>query len=123
MSAISVLDVQLRAPSREVVKPRLRPAPIVLPAPRVRVKTRVRTNVLPIVASRVLSFAMIVGFAYGASTMAGQVALERARQDGISAVARARAAVKAETSLQSRLSVLQNSDQIDSWANTHGFKG
>jgi hypothetical protein len=66
---------------------------------------------------------MIVGFAYGASTMAGQVALERARQDGISAVARARAAVKAETSLQSRLSVLQNSDQIDSWANTHGFKG
>jgi ABC-type branched-subunit amino acid transport system permease subunit len=129
MSAIPVLDLQLRSPIRERPLRDLRrlPRPIEAPVPQTRTLERTHTRVvtrpgiLTIALAQCAAFATIAGSVYGVAGLAGQVALEHARQDGIHAVARAEVARKMELQLRARLEQLESPDQIQTWALGHGF--
>ena len=124
MSAIPVLDVQLRSPARDLrPRPIFRPAPIYTPFPQVETKTRVRTepSVVSRAGLRVLGFAGIAAVTYLVSALAGEVTLERVRQEGFAASGQAANANKMEARLRTRLDELKSPDAIQAWADTHNF--
>lgn len=133
MSAIPALDVNLRpAPRtttlhrpttiREIapVKPRRETVRVVSD-----VKTGVRVRIVPSVAERVATRTLILGciaaISYVASSLTGQVMLEKARHEEIRALVRAESARKMETALRSRLDDILRPDRVEAWALGHGF--
>jgi hypothetical protein len=66
-------------------------------------------------------FLVISSATYLASSMAGQVMVEKARRDGIGAQRRASEAKRAEVSLRARINELTGFSNLDSWAVAHGL--
>jgi hypothetical protein len=64
---------------------------------------------------------IIVGLTYLVSSMTGQVMVEKARREGISASGRALEARKVEAELGKRLDMLTSFASVDEWAKTHNF--
>ena len=87
----------------------------------VRVVTRDRAETKVNWFAATLAF---VGLTYGffsAGSLAGSVLAEKARRDGISAIARAKTARAEESILSQRLDELKSLKSIDTWAAQNGF--
>jgi hypothetical protein len=67
------------------------------------------------------AFSMIVLLVFGASNLAGNVMVERARRDGIGARQRLRAAVAAQSILAREIEALSNEEDLLAWAERNGF--
>jgi hypothetical protein len=93
------------------------------PGPSVRVRTapRAKAKSRLAISSKLITFAIIVGFTFMASSLAGQVLVEKARREGIRATERARDARKAEAVLRQQVDALQSLDNVEAWATAHGF--
>jgi hypothetical protein len=90
-------------------------------APRLRARVARRSKTQTALKSRALAFATIVASTYLVSSLFGQVMVEKARREGISAVARASDARKMEAVLTRRLDSLTSLTSVDQWAKTHNF--
>ena len=108
-------------------RPRVKSQPA--PKPRTRPTITIRTEVQERTAARPRSpwgariAACFTAFVvtYGASSLAGQVMVERARRMEITARERAREARKTEASLRARVDMLKSPGAIEEWATRHGF--
>lgn len=69
----------------------------------------------------VVRFALIAGVAYMASSLAGHVMVEGARNEGGRFADRAREARRTEAQLRSRINELTNLGTVETWAVSHGF--
>jgi hypothetical protein len=95
--------------------------------PQVRIRVDVQERRAPQrnAAAEWLARAFMCGAAfvltYAGSSLGGQVMVENARRQEISARERARDARKAEASLRARVDSLTNPAAVEAWAATHGF--
>lgn len=80
-----------------------------------------RSKSASLLASRMLVFSVVAFCTYLASSMAGQVMVEKARRDGIAAQRRATDAKRTEGGLRSRINELTGFTAMDTWALGHGF--
>src|SRR5258707_7821110 len=90
-------------------------------APRLRARVARRSKTQAAWKTRAVAFATIVATTYLVSSLFGQVMVEKARREGISAVARATEARKMEAVLTRRLDSLTGLTSVDQWAKTHNF--
>jgi hypothetical protein len=92
-------------------------------APRLRAATRFRKSTLTAtdVMARALAFSFIAGLSFLASSMGGQVMVEQARRDGISALGRSVEARRAESILRRKVESQASLSSIQSWAESNGF--
>ena len=67
------------------------------------------------------AFSLIVLLVFGASNLAGNVMVERARRDGISANQRLRAARAAQATLAREIEALSNEEDLLAWGKRNGF--
>ena len=97
--------------------------PIIVPRPKPQL--RVEQGVRPAVGSKVLARSALFGAltlsVFFASSLAGQVMVEKARRDGMHAVQRAKDAVKEESLLREQVQSMTRSSAVDTWAQEHGF--
>jgi hypothetical protein len=70
---------------------------------------------------RGLMFCFLTVSAYGVSSIAGQVAVERSRREESKALARTQTAMTMETSLRTQLNELTRPDTIEAWALQNHF--
>lgn len=94
---------------------------VVQSQPGLRVVSRTRSNVLELIAFRTLAFSFIAAVVFFASSLSGQVMVEKARRDGLRAVARTRAVRIAAVSAREEVASLLDSRQVDRWAAENGF--
>ena len=97
--------------------------PIIVPKPRpeLRVEQGVKPAVSTNVLSRCIAFGVLTLGVYFVSSLSGQVMVEKARREGMSAVTRAKDAVKEESTLRERVQALTRSSAVDTWAQENGF--
>lgn len=69
-----------------------------------------------------MAFVGIFTVTYAASSLLGQVKVEKARRMEIAARERAREARRTEASLRARVDSLTSAPSIEAWAKTHGFE-
>lgn len=67
------------------------------------------------------AFSLIVLLVFGASNLAGNVMVERARRDGINANQRLRAAIAAQATLAREIEALSNEEDLLAWGKRNGF--
>ncbi len=105
-----------------VAAPRVKIAPRV--DPRVRVIERQKRKANPWVTpiQQAIVFSVLTFAIASASSLAGNVMMERARRDGISAAKRTREAIASEAVLQRNVDRLSSVEAITDWTRTHGFK-
>lgn len=92
---------------------RRRPAHAVGQAKGIQVSERAK--------NKVTLFMIVAGVAYLVSSLSGQVMVEKARRDGISASRRAEDARKVVAELSKRLDALTSLGAVDEWARNHSF--
>ncbi len=98
------------------------PAPRSTPAARrARSRTRSKSRTSVNVAAYAFSFVVLTGGFYLASSLAGQVMVEKARREGIGARKRAYQANLAESSLRRSIDELTSFSSLEAWAAGHGF--
>jgi hypothetical protein len=68
-----------------------------------------------------MTFCVLAASTYLVSSMSGQVMVEKARRDGITAQRRATEAKRAEAGLRSRINELTGFSNLEAWALAHGF--
>lgn len=88
---------------------------------KARTQARARTNVWGSILGGAALFAVVAVATFLASSMAGQVMVEKARREGISAQRRASDARRAEAALRSRISELTGFTAMENWALSHGY--
>lgn len=100
-----------------------------VPAIRTRIETRPNLRVVsgsrqaPIVqAMRTMTaFLLVTLVAFGASSLAGHVMVEKTRRDGIRATQRLKAAVTSQLVLAKQIDALSNPAELERWARQSGF--
>lgn len=90
-------------------------------AVRPRPRSQAKTKTAAVALGRTMAFLVLASATYLTSSMAGQVMVEKARRDGISAQRRAAEAKRAEVSLRARINELTGFSNLDSWATAHGL--
>ncbi|HVT13437.1 MAG TPA: hypothetical protein VHE55_14315 [Fimbriimonadaceae bacterium] len=97
--------------------------PIIVTRPKPQL--RVEQGTAPSTASRVLSrsaaLASVTLAVFFASSLAGQVMVEKARRDGLHAVGRARDAAKEVALLRQSVQDMTQPSRVDEWAQENGF--
>ena len=110
--------------TRTVVTPRsVVPRPTSKPTIKVRARvvTRPVTRRKANVAARAATFVAILGLTYVSSTLAGYVALERARQTTRHGADRATYARQEAQKAREAIETLTNPTALRVWADAHGF--
>lgn len=93
-----------------------------VPLPRAVPSARRRTKAKgSVVMVNAIGLVVLAYFSFVASSLLGQVALEKARRAGIEARDRTRYARNQEAVLRARIENLQSLRAIDQWARLHGF--
>lgn len=92
------------------------------PRPNLRVEQGGRVSVATKVGARMMQFGMATLVFFMCSSMAGQVMVEKARREGLSAASRAKEATKAEALLRTQIQDMSSTSAIDQWALAHGFQ-
>ena len=111
----------------EIVVPKTRtvvaPRPVAKPTIKVRARvlTRPATRRKASVAGRAATFVAILGLTYVSSTLAGYVALERARQTSRHGADRAAYARQEAKKAREAIEALTNPTALRVWADAHGF--
>jgi hypothetical protein len=67
-------------------------------------------------------FVFVAVTAYGVSSIAGQVAVEKSRREELSARERTKSLILQETALKSNIVALTRPDKIDEWARANSFE-
>lgn len=93
-----------------------------VPRRKARAKAKRRLRVPEAISKRAVSFVAILGMTYLASSLSGQVMVEKARQDAIRASQKALDARKVEAELSKRLDQMTGFNAIGQWAETHNFR-
>lgn len=88
---------------------------------RKRVDTRRRAHARSMAIRRSLVFALVAGASFMASSLMGNVMLEKARQEGKQAMRRTAAAREYQSTLQRQVIRLHSSTSVQSWAAANGF--
>jgi hypothetical protein len=96
--------------------------PVVQSRPNLRVTTRSRSKVIGAVVARCAVFAVVALATSAASSLTGNVMVEKARRDGIHAAERSRDARAAEAVLRRKVNELTSIASIQEWAIAHGFE-
>ena len=68
-----------------------------------------------------MGFLGVTAVAFSAFSLAGQVMVEKARREGISATARAQSSARDIADLRAEVQDLSSSKSIDDWATANGF--
>ncbi|HTQ09619.1 MAG TPA: hypothetical protein VMI31_06065 [Fimbriimonadaceae bacterium] len=84
--------------------------------PELRVEQGTRPSILSLLLAKAVLFAMLTLGIYFASSLAGQVMVEKARRDGLRAVERNQAASKEVAFLRDQVQAITDSSAIASWA-------
>lgn len=92
-----------------------------IPASRRKARARTKTNVWSQILAGAVLFSVVTVATFLVSSMAGQVAVEKARRDGITSQRRAADARRAEGALRSRINELTGFTAMENWALSHGF--
>jgi hypothetical protein len=95
--------------------------PVTGARPKARPRARRKSLVSSQSTAKITTFLIIVGVTYLVSSLTGQVMVEKARREGISASGRALEARKVEAELGKRLDMLTSFASVDEWAKTHNF--
>lgn len=99
--------------------------PISKPYIETRPQLRVVPGVGPSVATRMvkglIAFSLIALFAFGASSLAGHVMVEKARREGIQANQRLNSALAAQSMLTKQIESLSDERDLELWATRNGF--
>lgn len=127
MSALPVIEPYVEP--AVVTRPRTRrPEPVVIELPRHRSKNKSKGKAklesqkrVSALAMNALGFVVLSACTFSAVSLAGQVMVEKARRDSISATARARTASREIAELRQRVQNLNSSSSIEDWAATNGF--
>ena len=93
-----------------------------LTQPRVRRRSRARSKTGAAALVRATWFVIIVGTTYLASSLSGNVMMEKARREGLRAQDRARTARKAEVVLRQEIDGMTGMTALADWALSHGFR-
>jgi hypothetical protein len=119
MKLLEKEEVVVRTPRQVVGRPVAKPTIAV----RARVVTRPakRKRGFDLLAARATAFAAIVGLTYVSSTLAGYVALERARQSARHGAERAGFARREAKEAREAIESLTNPTALHAWANSRGF--
>lgn len=122
MSALPVLEpyVEPAVVTRPRPRPQTETVVIELPRHRTTRKPATKSGTRPLVANAV-SFIALASVTFCSVSLAGQVLVEKARRDGISASARARTASLEIAELRQRVQDLTSSRSIEEWAATNAF--
>jgi len=89
--------------------------------PELRVEQGTKPSVLTLILSRAVLFALLTLGIFFASSLAGQVMVEKARRDGLRAVERNKAATKEVALIRESVQALTSSTAIQAWAERNGF--
>jgi|GEM_PF-2419979 len=89
--------------------------------PELRVEQGTRPSVLTLILSRAALFTLLTLGIFFASSLAGQVMVEKARRDGLRAVERNKAAIKDVARIRDRVQELTSSAAIQQWAEINHF--
>lgn len=126
MSAAPIYEPIVEPKARTPIRPQQRTYPVDLPTLRVvenprpqRIKAQTVHH--PSAALQVGIFACVMALMYLTSNLVGQVMVEKARRDGIRALARARTAVRESAVLRERVQLLSSGAAIDTWAASNRF--
>jgi hypothetical protein len=93
-----------------------------VPRRKARAKAKRRIRVPEAISKRAVSFVAILGMTYLASSLSGNVMVEKARQEAIKASQKALDAKKVEAELSKRLDQMTGFNAIGQWAETHNLK-
>lgn len=102
-------------------------APRTVTTPAITVRTRYierpsrKVSVVPGLVAKMALFSVVTLFSFSASSLAGQVMVEKARKDVVEARVRTQEAKKAEASLRDRVDLLTRVDKIEEWAVAQGM--
>ena len=107
-------DALPRVPIRELPRVFEREAAL----PRRRARSRVRPSVLVEKATLFLAVTVIT---CAASSLSGQIMVEKARREGLRAQERASVAQRSEAALRIQVNKLASAPAIEIWAQEHGF--
>jgi hypothetical protein len=94
---------------------------VVVPHLGLRRRARARVAAWPVVGWRIALFGLIILGTNYASSLGGQVILEKARRDAFDASRRAREAQDALATLRSGVDALSGTESVRSWARANGF--
>jgi hypothetical protein len=89
--------------------------------PQLRVEQGTKSSVATVILVKSAIFCGLTLSAFFASSLTGQVMLEKARIEGIHAIERSKAATKEDALLRGRVQALTSSSAIDSWATQNHF--
>src|SRR5688572_33048980 len=89
--------------------------------PARRVMTRRQARDRSATWAKVTGFVIIAGLTFMASSLAGQVMVEKARREGLRASERAREARKVEAVLRQKIDYLGSLGTVEAWATSHNF--
>jgi hypothetical protein len=98
-----------------------KPIIVTRPKPQLRVEQGVRPSTLSRVASRAVVFGVLTVGVFFASSLAGQVMVEKARRDGIRASQRLKSASKEQAILRDRVLSMTRASSVSAWAQENGF--
>jgi len=108
---------------RIVVRTRIVPAS--RPAPGTKAKSKTRAKAEARAKDRLLGkallFVVLTVSSYAASSLSGQVMVEKTRREGIVASSRAQLAQEKEKTLRTQIDDLLRPSSIESWAMENGF--
>lgn len=123
MSALPVLEpyVEPAVVTRPRPRPRT-PETVVIELPRHRVKRKQATKAgTKGLVTNAIGFVALASVTFCSVSLAGQVLVEKARRDSISASGRARAATREIATLRQRVQDLTSSRSIEEWALANAF--
>lgn len=116
---------QPRVHTRPVSRPASRITPRTLPQVQVNVRVLERRRIVPAPGLawtlRAATFVGVFALTYIGSSLGGQVMVERARRDEISAKERMLDAQRAESTLRAEVDNLTSGSSISAWASARGF--
>lgn len=98
-----------------------KPIVVTRPKPQLRVEQGVRPSAISRIATKSVVFGVMTLSIFFASSLAGQVMVEKARRDGIRAAERLKAATKEEAILRDRVLSMTRSSSVSAWAQENGF--
>lgn len=98
-----------------------KPIIVTRPKPQLRVEQGVRPRTRTNVLAKVVVFGVLTASVFFASSLAGQVMVEKARRDGIRATERLKSAAKEEAILRDRVLSMTRESAIATWAQENGF--
>lgn len=98
-----------------------KPIIIARPKPQLRVEQGTKPAVASTLFAKSAALALFVVAVFFASSLAGQVMVEKARRDGLRAVGRAREAAKEVALLRDKVQAMTQASAVDNWAQENGF--